>query len=94
MQLLIYVIIIVVCLFLDGCPGQFVKNDRAIKSLETQGFSDITITDKSTYFLSLKGCGSGDSAKFDVIATNPAGKKVKLYVCTAWLFKGSTIRTD
>jgi len=94
MRALIYIIIFIVLIFIDGIPGKFVENERATKALETQGYSDVTITDKSTFFISWNGCSSGDSAKFDVTATNPAGKKVKLFVCTAWIFKGSTIRTE
>lgn len=83
MNVLLYIIVFAFFAILDGCPGQFVENDRAVKALETQGYSDVKITDKSVYFVSWKGCSSSDSAKFDAIATNPVGKKVGLYVCTA-----------
>lgn len=73
--------------------GLFVSNDIAINALEDQGYTNVEITNKHWFMFGLIGCADSDAAKFDVIATNPSGNKVELYVCSGWPFKGSTIRS-
>lgn len=77
----------------SGCRGCFADEQQAVRALETQGYSDVKITDHHWIFVTVQGCGA-DAAKFDAVATNPAGKKVNVYVCVGWPFKGSTIRSD
>ena len=76
-----------------GCRGCFADESQAVRALETQGYSDVKITDHHWIWVTLQGCGA-DAAKFDAMAINPAGKKVSVYVCVGWPFKGSTIRSD
>lgn len=74
--------------------GTFVDESEALRALETQGYSNVKVTDHKWLLVSVRGCGSTDAARFDALVVNPAGKKVNLYVCVGWPFKGSTIRTD
>jgi hypothetical protein len=73
--------------------GALVNSNEAIMALETQGYSDIKIVDKAIFFIALRGGSKEDAAMFTAQAKNPVGKKVTVYVCVGWPFKGSTIRT-
>ena len=72
-------------------PGILVGKDRAVKTLEAHGYSDIEITNRVWVLVKFRGCGSEDSVRFTAKATNPAGKPAEVYVC-AGLLKGGTIR--
>jgi hypothetical protein len=65
----------------------------AEKALKAQGYSEVTIIDKSIYFISLKGCGDDDAVMYRARAKNPAGVMVELTACGGYPFKGFTIRT-
>ncbi|MBX4198269.1 hypothetical protein KW782_02940 [Candidatus Parcubacteria bacterium] len=88
-------VVLIVCLviFLAIARGIFASPDTARRALETQGFSDIEITDHAWFMISLRGGDKNDAARFKAKATNPAGKRVEVYVFTGWPFKGGTIRT-
>ncbi len=73
--------------------GAFVDESVAVSALETQGYSDIRIMERHWFLVGLRGCDGDDAAQFATEATNPAGKRVQLYVCAGWPFKGATIRT-
>lgn len=79
-------------LFFCGCSvfqyGLVADDQKAIHTLEVQGYSDIVIVSKSP---AIFGCGEGDAVRFDVEATNPKGERVSLIVCSG-ILKGSTIR--
>ncbi|MDO8559226.1 MAG: hypothetical protein Q7R84_02735 [bacterium] len=77
----------------SACSGNLVDEDIAVKALEIQGFSDITIIEKDNWFIGFKGGGREDVVKFTAVATNPAGKKVEVDVFAGWPWKGATIRT-
>jgi len=89
----VYVAVVAVIVGIFQLPGLFVDQSVAVKALENQGFSNITIIEKDWLFVGFKGCDASDSARFPVIATNPLGKRVEVMVCSGWLFKGATIRT-
>ena len=73
--------------------GVLVDEKVAILSLESQDYSNAKITDHTWFAVGLRGCDSKDAARFTARVTNPAGNVTEVYVCTGWLFKGSTIRT-
>lgn len=73
--------------------GLMVNKEVAIKAAQIQGFTNIKVLDKAWFFIPLRGGDRGDSARFLVEATNPAGATVQFYVFSGWLFKGATIRT-
>lgn len=77
----------------SACRGCMVSEDVAVRALETNGFSDIKITDHDYFALVLRGGSTDDAARFTAEATNPVGKRVTVEVYTGWLFKGATIRT-
>ena len=60
--------------------GAFVPESRAIRALETQGYSNIEITKKAVFFIGWRGGDSKDKVRFTAKATNPVGKEVKVYV--------------
>lgn len=91
--LLVVVAISIGALFVFVMPGVFIDEDVAIRTLETQGFSDVRITGKRIFFVGIGGCGKGDDARFSAVATNPIGKEVEVFVCAGWPFKGATVRT-
>jgi hypothetical protein len=72
--------------------GYLVSEDAAIRALQDQGFSEITITSKSVMTASMWGCSDSDDVRFTAKATSPAGKRVEVYVCSGFM-KGSTIRS-
>jgi hypothetical protein len=79
----------VALMFRGGC----VSPDTAVAALKNQGFTDIVITDHAGAFVGFLGCGNDDAARFTAQATNPAGKRVKIFVCVGWPFKGATLRS-
>lgn len=76
------------------CRGCFVSEDVAVRALEKMGFTDIEVTHHAWFAVSLRGCSKSDAAKFTARATNPAGKEVTIEVCSGWILKGATIRSD
>mgnify|MGYP001611824896 FL=1 len=74
--------------------GLFVDEAFAIRALKTNGFSSITILDRDWCAVALRGCSTGDAAKFTARAVNPVGDTVEVCVCAGWLLKGATIRTQ
>lgn len=89
----IWLFIVAVVMVLAGSAGNFIDDYEATNVLQTQGFSDIRIARKDWFLVSLRGCGSGDAAKFSAMAKNPIGNEVSAYVCVGWPFKGATIRS-
>jgi hypothetical protein len=94
MKIAFYIILLVLALALDGLPGSCVKDSTAVRALETQGYGNVTVIEKNTYFVGFRGGSGSDAAKFTCKAKNPAGKEVTVYVYSGWPFKGSTVRTD
>jgi hypothetical protein len=72
--------------------GMLVSESVAKNAAETQGFTQVEVTDRAIFFVAQRGCSKSDSVRFTVKAVNPAGKRVKFYVCSGWIFKGATIR--
>ena len=85
--------VLIVCSIVFGCGrGVLVDERRAVYTLETQGYTDVQITDKSWFVIGWRGCDQNDAARFTARTKNPAGKMVTMYVCSG-LIKGGTIRT-
>ena len=90
---ILYLLLVVGLLFVATFRGLWVDESAAARALETQGYSDVQITDYKWFVVGMRGCG-GDAARFDATATNPAGNQVQLFVCVGWPFKGSTVRSE
>jgi hypothetical protein len=75
----------------SGCSSD---NSEAIRALENNGFSKITIQN-SGYLAEFHGCDSKDQIWYEVSATNPIGKQVNMLVCCGGpiSFKGCTVRS-
>jgi hypothetical protein len=93
MEIVVVTSILIIVVFVSGMTGILVPESKAVKALETQGFSDVKITSKAWFMVRLRGGDKSDTVRFTANATNPAGKKVTVYVFSGWLFKGATIRT-
>jgi hypothetical protein len=91
---LLLILVVVAVIFLSVFRGAFVGEDIATRALEKQGYSDIRITKHNWFLIGLRGCDARDAAKFTAKVKNPAGKDAEVFVCTGWIFKGATIRTD
>ncbi|HCC23440.1 TPA: hypothetical protein DF272_04685 [Candidatus Falkowbacteria bacterium] len=92
----IYTIVIILVILLTVgimSRGSCVSREEARQALETQGYSEVEILDHVWFFIGWRGCESSDAAKFTAKAQNPAGKKVEIFVCMGWPFKGATIRS-
>lgn len=76
-----------------GPRGLLVSEHKARTALETQGFTDVTITDRAWLFIPLRGGDKSDCVRFTAKATNSNKKTVQVYVFSGWPFKGATIRT-
>ncbi|MBL8159267.1 hypothetical protein JNJ66_02315 [Candidatus Saccharibacteria bacterium] len=71
--------------------ARLVSEDGAVRAAEAFGYTNITVTDRDTFFVGLRGCGNDDLVKFDVTGTGPGGEQRELVVCTGML-KGATVR--
>lgn len=91
LEVLIFVIMIVLVLATMS-RGAFADEQVAIRTLETQGYSNLQITEHVWFAVGFRGCDKNDAARFTARATNPAGKQVEVCVCTGLFFKGGTIR--
>ena len=87
------VIIEIILFFLFLFRGVLVSQDVAVRALEAQGHSNIEIVDSAWFAVGLRGCDTGDAARFTARVINPAGKPAEIYVCSGAFFKGGTIRT-
>ena len=87
--------VVVLLVLITPFPGCMVNEKKAHTALEKAGYSQVEVTDRSNYFVLIRGGGKGDVVRFTCKAKNPAGKDVKdIYVFAGWPFKGTTIRTD
>jgi hypothetical protein len=87
------IIAIIIFAILSIFRGELVDSSEAVRALQTQGYSEIKITDKAVAFVGLRGGDRGDAAMFTAHAKNPIGRDVTVYVCVGWPFKGATVRT-
>ena len=68
---------------------------EAIKAMDDQGFTEISITDRGCFFAAMEGCDEKDGNWYHATAKNPAGKRVNMLVCCGAMtsFKGCTVRS-
>lgn len=97
MRKVLYSIVVLGILFLiylfTWGQGIMVSKTSAIKALENDGFSNITILKKQWHFINIRGGSDGDDVRFTAEATNPAGKKVTVYVFSGWPWKAASIKS-
>lgn len=84
--------VVAIVLWLVFCRGIIVNQDVAVRTLETQGFSDIQVAGSAWFLVGFRGCDAHDATRFTMRAKNPLGTEVNVYVCTGAFFKGGTIR--
>ena len=91
-EALIVFAIITIVISLLAPSGIWVRDSKAIRALENQGFKDIRIVGHNYYGLKFRGAEKGETVRFIAEATNSAGKRVTVYVY-AGFWKGAAIRT-
>ena len=74
--------------------GALCKPEGVQKALVAQGYKDVKIIKHAWVAVPIRGCGTGDAARFTVEAKTPAGNTSTFFVCSGWLFKSMTIRFD
>jgi hypothetical protein len=85
----------IVFVFVTACAmgrGACVDASTATRSLETQGYSAVRVTDRHNWFPVWNGCADGDAVAFDCAAKNPAGRDAQVTVCCGWWLKSCTVR--
>lgn len=82
---------LVCCVGLISCTN----DSEALRTMEDNGFTNVSIEDSGGVFSKFHGCSDKDGAWYEVAATNAAGKNVHLTVCCGGFgsFKGCTIRS-
>jgi hypothetical protein len=76
-------LILCCALALSGCTD----SSATIRTLESAGFSDITVTGYAFF-----QCGEDDTSHTGFRAKNPSGKYVEGTVCCGLVLKGCTVR--
>jgi hypothetical protein len=89
---IIFMVVLIAALFGFGLRGSCVDDSQALRAVNTLGFTNAHVVDKSIWFVGFQGCDARDAALFAVQATNPVGKRVIVNVCVGWPFKGATVR--
>lgn len=78
----------------QGCRAAQFTDEDAVRSLETQGYSDVRVVSREPWWPQvLGGCGESDAVAVRARAKNAAGREVEVTVCGSWPFKGATVRT-
>lgn len=67
--------------------------DRARRSLETQGYAEVKTTGHSVWS-SAHGCSDSDSYAIKATAKNPRGQPVHVTVCCGAVLKSCTVRAE
>lgn len=84
-------VVIVGTLFL--CTrGYSVDDNVALQAAKASGYTEPRVVDRHNVFPSFNGCSGSDAVGFDVEAKNSQGEKVRLLICSGWIFKASTVR--
>lgn len=79
------IVVIIALGILAGCTDP----QGAVKTLNGAGYSDIKTGGYSWF-----ACGKDDTYSTSFTAKGPTGVSVSGAVCSGWLFKNSTIRTE
>lgn len=88
---LIGIAIVLVMIFAPLIAGAITNDDKALRTARQMGYTDVTIVDKSVYFIQWRGCAEDDSALYTVKGTGPDGEVREIEIC-AGVFKGGTHR--
>ncbi len=92
-MIVVAIVAIIGAVALRGFSGILVKDQKAITAAETNGFTNVKVLEHDWLLVQFRGCDRSDVARFTISATNPANQQVQFYICSGWLFKGTTIRT-
>ncbi len=85
---------LVVALFIwkVGYIGKYVDEKVVYRAMDAQGFTNVRVLKRDTWWVSTLGGSESDDVRFTVEAINPIGKRVTVYVFAGWPYKGATIR--
>lgn len=73
--------------------GALIDEQRAINTLQSQGWTNVQVTSHHWLLPGLYGCDSHDAVMFGATATNPAGRRIDDVIVCMGMLKGGTIRT-
>jgi len=88
--LLILIILLVSITFLTSSHYE----TRASIAATNQDYSDVQVSSCHYFFSDWYGCSPSDGWACKAKAKNSNGQNVDITVCTGWVLKGSTIRTN
>ncbi len=88
---LIYGGILLAFLVFQQFVAHGISQDNAVRAAEGSGYTDVQVTERSTFFVGLQGCAKSDWVMFDITATDAAGTERTFIVCDG-LLKAATIR--
>lgn len=76
-----------------GAYNATVPTEEIIRSIEQQGFSNVSVTERANMLVQYKGCGKGDAIMVRFTAKNGKGDKISAIACRGnGLFaRGTTI---
>lgn len=84
-----------IALVLSSSSGCSADHSEAVRTLENNGFSNVSVTSSGIVGASWHGCDKEDGAYHEADATNSLGKRVHMVVCCGgpMSFKGCTVRS-
>lgn len=86
--ILFYVIIFILP---SACYPNFDSNERAVSAMQSEGYSDVKVLKKSTFFTWIDGCANSEQVVFYMEAKNIKNQTVSPIVYCG-IIKGCTIR--
>ena len=69
---------------LVGIRGVCVEDTVARDALAREGFTNVRVTDRAFFFVGFRGCDITEAVRIIVVATDPRGVDVPVYVCAGW----------
>ena len=91
MRVLIAGALVCLALAVVACP-RLPSSERAQRTVETQGWTDVREVSRRAAFGALGGCKDSDLALITLRGKNPAGRIATVQVCAPWPFGGYTVR--
>jgi hypothetical protein len=67
-----------------------ISDSSIIQAIEKQGFENVHITNKGTFFVNWHGCSGEHALYADFDAVNGAGKTVSMTACRGGIWPGSS----
>jgi len=91
-----YIALVIIALGFGCCRGACspIDENDAKQAAVKQNYKDVQILSRDWFLVGVRGCDSHDALKFEAKATNVHGDRVNLLICSGWILKGMTVRTE